>query len=239
MTVDILYLAWNRRAYTETTFRMLLENTDWDIVNNLVVYDDGSSDGTYGWLRDQIGRAPVPAVIRKKPKGRWRSPVEIMAHYLSGSDADCFAKIDNDIAIPPGWLTASMTVLALNDELDLLGLAAGWTGHPGPAHRYSWLPSSHIGGVGLMRTEAFRRHPGLGGVGRQGFTQWQHAHRDVVTGWITPDLAAVQLDLIPDEPWRSLAAYYVSKRWAREWPPYDTANRVWWDWIPTPEAVAA
>lgn len=234
MTIDVLYLAWNRKEFTETSFRLLLENTDWGLVNNLVVYDDGSTDGTREWLEENINVCPVPHVLRKRSKGRWRSPVEIMVDYLAGSDSDVFAKVDSDIAVPAGWLSDAATVLRKNPDLDLLGLAAGWTGVK--KGLLGWQPCSHIGGVGLMRTDSFRRFPGLGGVGRQGFTQWQHANNPV-RGWITPDLPVVQLDLIPDEPWRSLAAYYVSKRWAREWPPYDPENRVWWDWIPAPVAA--
>ena len=36
------------------------------------------------------------------------------------------------------------------------------------------------------------------------------------------------------EPWRSLAAYYVAKNWARPWPPYADESSAWWDWIPAP-----
>ena len=51
---DILFLAKDRRTFTEMTFGWLLENTNWDLVNRLIVYDDGSTDGTREWLRDIV-----------------------------------------------------------------------------------------------------------------------------------------------------------------------------------------
>ena len=62
-----------------------------------------------------------------------------------------------------------------------------------------------------MRVESFLRRPPIGARGRFGFTEWQHKH-EPVRGWITPGLAVAQLDLIPEEPWASLAAEYVELR---------------------------
>lgn len=44
--VDLFYPAWNRLEFTRETFGALLANTEWPLVRELVVYDDGSSDGT-------------------------------------------------------------------------------------------------------------------------------------------------------------------------------------------------
>jgi len=41
--VDILYLAKGRLEFTKHTLGMLVKNTNWDLVNKLVIYDDGSS----------------------------------------------------------------------------------------------------------------------------------------------------------------------------------------------------
>ncbi len=235
MSVEILYLAFNRLAFTQVSFGLLLEHTDWSLVDRLVVYDDGSKDGTAEWLEDALEQSTVDEYDFRRTKHG--SPVEVMIDYLARTDCDVFAKIDSDIAVPDAWLPCSLAVMDRNPELDLLGLAAGWTGtpmqRPSPA-LFGYQKSSHIGGVGLMRTEAFRRHRDLWSHGRHGFTQWQHRHSDVRTGWLTPDMPVVQLDLIPDEPWRSLADYYCAKAWARPWPPYADESSSWWDWIPAP-----
>lgn len=231
MTVDIVFVAYNRLEFTRFAFETLLCNTDWSLVSNLVIYDDGSEDGTYEWLRDTempdaFDRAPTNCFFYQTAL---RSPTAIMNHYLNPlkGSADIFAKIDNDIAVPPGWLETSLAIMEASPELDLLGLAAGWTGvkegEPG------WEPTSHIGGVGLMRVEAFRSRPPLVPNGRYGFTEFQEGDDTLVRGWITPDVLAVQLDLIPDEPWRSLSEEYIALGWQRRWPPYEDPTL--WKWI--------
>lgn len=37
-SVDVLYLAKGRLEFTKQTFKMLLANTDWDLVHRLIVY---------------------------------------------------------------------------------------------------------------------------------------------------------------------------------------------------------
>lgn len=231
MTVDIVFAAWNRREFTEFSLEILLRNTDWSLVSNLIIYDDGSEDGAYEYLRDvalpdSFDQAGTLCFFFQTAK---RSPTAIMNDYVAkyGERVDLFAKIDNDIAVPPGWLETSLGVMEASPELDLLGLAAGWTGvkdgEPG------WEPTSHIGGVGLMRVEAFRSRAPIEADGRYGFTQFQEGDDSLVRGWITPDVLAVQLDLVPAEPWASLSAEYIERGWQRRWPPYEDPTL--WQWI--------
>lgn len=221
MTIDVLYLAWNRLQYTKASFEYLMANTDWSLVNRLVVYDDGSIDGTREWLQDACKHELCELRLTE-----YRSPVAIMADYLKTAKADVFAKVDNDIAMPPWWLNTAAKCMEENPTLEMLGLAAGWaTRKDGPL---GYQPASHIGGVGLMRRSAFIARPPLDPNGRFGWTEWQHTH-EPVRGWITPDVLAVQLDLIPEEPWVTLAARYVRLGWAREWPPMDDPRL--WAWM--------
>lgn len=227
VTVEILYLAWNRRAFTEATFTLLRENTDWRKVSRLVVYDDGSTDGTDEWLLEAGRTVPVPAFDFRPI--RFRSPPATMNDYLATSEADVFAKIDSDIAMPKGWLKVALDCLDANPDVDLLGLDAGMTGHDSRARERAARPASHIGGVGLMRTAAFHTRPSLMARGRHGFTNWQQRHT-VQPAWMVPGVPTVELDRVPGEPWASLAAEYVRKRWAREWPKYSPLHP-WWGWV--------
>lgn len=240
MKLDILYPAFNRLGYTKATLAWLWRNTDWTLVDNLVVYDDGSTDGTRDylahaqavWKRDGGMQAAhgTDFLIIETP-GYGGAPA-VMNHYLRSvaphTGADWFAKCDNDIAVPPGWLNQALAALDACPALDLLGIAAGWTGIiDGPS---GCVSAEHIGGVGLMRRAAFTRHGGqIPADGRQGFTQWQTRHRDLRIGWATPDIAAVQLDLVPEEPWCSLKAEYLQvEGLQRPWPPYDDPSIYAW-----------
>jgi glycosyltransferase involved in cell wall biosynthesis len=236
MQVEILYCAWNRLEFTRASFELLSRNTDWSKVTRLVVYDDGSEDGTLEFLTEAGIDLPVPAYEVRH--GGWHSTGTTMNDFVALTEAERFVKIDNDIAMPPGWLNILLDVAARNPDTELLGMEAGWTGpyrSRQPSRHYTVIPAEHIGGIGLMQTQAFiRRRPipaSLGKNGRAGFTIWQH-RCGPTAGWIAPDLAVVQLDRIPEEPWETLSARYVEEGWARAWEPYRDDMRLWWKWLP-------
>ena len=231
MSLDILFVAWNRIQFTKWSWAMMIENTDWSRVSKLVVHDDGSVDGTAEWLAEMVKKAPVETSFTIDPL---RSPPAVMNRYVATSEAEWFAKIDNDIILPPGWLEAMTGVLERNPEVDILGMEAGrgnsrhadWDGI------YRFEPGSHMGGVGLVRVEALAQRTRMNEhQGRYGWTEWQQEYAQVVRGWINPDLAVVSLDRVPFEPWRSLGERYVEQEWARPWGFYhDRAD--YWDWWP-------
>jgi glycosyltransferase involved in cell wall biosynthesis len=236
VNVEILYTAWNRLEFTKASFNLLARNTDWERVSRLVVYDDGSEDGTRRWLESRGRELPVAAFEVRE--GGWRSTGATMNDFVALTEAEAFVKIDNDIALPPGWLEALLWVAEGHPEYELIGMEAGWTGayeYDPPPFR-SITPTRHIGGVGLMRTRAFEvRRPiplSLGKNGRAGFTIWQHRYH-LKAGWVTPDLPVVQFDRIPEEPWASWARVYVERGWARSWDPYLPDMKPWWSWIPS------
>lgn len=233
MSVDILFLAFNRFAYTKVAWQLLLANTDWDRADRLVVYDDGSEDGTRDWLIDQCRDLDldVEVVLRLSKFG---SPVQVMHDHFTKTPADLVAKVDNDIAVGPGWLPTMLAVMQ-DETVDALGMASGWTGTTGGEP--GWQSASHIGGVGVIRTSSLIIRS-LQGNGRYGWTEYQHNHDGFRSGWVTPDVLATQMDLIPDDPWPTLRDRYVEQGWARHWPPYDSRNRHWWDWIPNPNGAA-
>jgi glycosyltransferase involved in cell wall biosynthesis len=230
VSLDVCYFAWNRLEYTKRTFELVLANTAWEHVDRLLVFDDGSTDGTREFLDDYIGNAPVSSHLTHCG---WGSPVAIMNHYLDGEPAETFAKIDSDIAVCPGWLEAMVGVLDRHPEVELLGMECGqtvsaWDGWDGV---YRVQRCSHTGGVGLFRSSAFLSRPRPVAHGRFGFDDWQQQH-EPVRAWITPDLYVPQLDRIPEEPWLSLAAIYRKKLWARRWPTYGASwQRPYWEWL--------
>lgn len=232
MTTDIIYLAFNRLEFTQFTFQKLLENTNWRRVDNLIVYDDGSKDGTDLWLRKQVIKLgsiefPAKAAIHQT---QFHSPVAIMNHYLDHYTADSFAKIDSDIVVPPLWLEEMARQMWLRPDLDILGMQAN-SGPPqhGKYGERTTEDARWIGGVGLMRRRAFkfcRPSP----HGRYGFTEFQQRHEDITKAWIRPDLATFELDRVPLEPWLSLTKEYVASGWARAWGPYSEDANDYWDW---------
>lgn len=232
MITDILYCAWNRKAFTEYTFTWLIAHTNWSYVGKVVIYDDGSEDGTLEWLQEAVKRLPAAYDLRRSDL---RSPPAIMNHYLATTEAKWFVKLDNDIALPGGWLDKLTRVCEANPEYDLIGMEAGMVqlnGRDGiVVQGHTVTEASHIGGVGLMRVEKFRQHPRIPERGRFGFTEWQNRY-DPKRGWITPDLLVPQLDRVPVEPYKSLSEEYIENGWQRAWSPYDETWMVpYYSWV--------
>ena len=217
--IDILYLAKNRRAFTEASLSAMEASTDWARVRNLWLYDDGSTDGTLDVLRG-FGRGTVVET-------KLNSPVAVMNDFLKRRDpAPIFAKIDNDTMLPPGWLGDCLGLMEQHPALDLLGIEAMFAvAACGPR---SIEPASYIGGIGLMRTRCFTTLPVPDG--RYGFTDWPDKRPEVQKAWITPSLPVFLLDRMPMEPWASLNREYKKQRWQRPWSTYGIEKTVLWDW---------
>lgn len=238
MSLDILFVAWNRLEYTRAAFEALLANTDWDQIRQLRVHDDRSTDGTSRYLEDAIEQVPASVDVRFESIGL-SSPVLVMNRYLAGGPADWFVKLDNDCAVPPGWLDPLLAVRDTNPDADLIGMEAGMTA---VANRnepwdgtYRLQECTHIGGVGLMRSAAFRKP--MRAHGRYGFGDFQ-VQQNLNRGWVTPDLPLVLLDRLPFEPWLSLSEFYVAAGWQRPWGKWNEWMSWAWEWF-APEAVVA
>lgn len=222
MQVEILYTAWNRLEFTTATWAWMCAQTNWDLADSIVVYDDGSEDGTQEFLKEAVEKAPVPTELRI---GDFRSPPAIMNHYIATAyRGRIFAKIDNDIALPGGWLDKMLSVMNANPDLELLGMEAGMVAMQGRDGKtweeYTYEPATNIGGVGLMRAEAFKSRPPIPFRGRYGFTEWMQRY-ELNRAWIKPDVNCPQLDRIPREPWVSLSEEYIEKGWSRPWGKYE------------------
>lgn len=237
MNLEILYTARERIEFTKASFELLIRNTNWETVSKMVVIDDGSGKLSKFWLSEKVvelnrsGDYPEIEMWHTQ----LHSPPALMNHFVSKTSGDVFAKIDNDIAVPPLWLDDMLTVWT-GQEIELLGMESGQTEMPFRDGKpwdgiYELEPCTHIGGVGLMSTERFRQLPPIPERGYFGWTEHQQLYR-WIRGWIKPDLFCPQLDRIPQEPWASLTAHYKQLGWNRDWPPYEEISAPYWEWIP-------
>lgn len=237
MSLDVLYLTHNRREFTELTFELLVQNTNWSLVDKLVVYDDDSTDGALEAVVSRTGRVPVPTTLINHD---WGSPVAVMNHYAAHADSEFFAKIDNDLALPPHWLDAFMGVMNTYPGLVLLGSESPFMGPPSPDWNgtYTYTPWRHIGGNGVMRTEFFRETGPMDVDGYHGFTGHQWRWKPI-RGWLTPDIMLCLLDRCPAEPWVSLSEEYVERGWQRRWGKIGVEYSCYWDWFTNTAEEAA
>jgi hypothetical protein len=234
LSLDVLYLTHNRRAFTELTFELLVENTNWDLVDRRIVYDAGSIDGAREEVVTRLDRVPVPSEIRDHD---FHSPVAVMNDYIRGAESDLFAKVDNDLALPPAWLDAFVDVMSRYPDLQLLGSESPFMGPPPVDWNgvYTYTSWRHIGGNGLMRTKFFTESGPMDVDGYHGFTghQWRW---NPIRGWITPDILLCLLDRCPIEPWVSLSKEYVRQGWQRDWSKISPRYSIYWDWFTKEDA---
>jgi GT2 family glycosyltransferase/glycosyltransferase involved in cell wall biosynthesis len=227
--VDLLYLARNRLEFTMETFECLLANTDWGDVRELVVYDDGSVDGTREWLERNHPRVPASTSFVRT---RFGSPVTAMCHFIEAAKAPLLAKTDNDAMLPPGWLRESLEVMARHPELSLLGIEALQPVGDRPGTARGYAPARFVSGLGLYRRAAFAQSRPVAYNRYFGLEEWQEQQGPgLVRGWITPALPVFLLDRVPFPPWSTHSANYIRRGWQRPWQNYYPACALWeWRW---------
>jgi len=239
--IDILFLGHEREEFTRAAHAALVANTNWSRVHRVVIYDDGAAAHLPALLK-----FPVYSIGRSQRLG---GPVAIMNDFLGRSGAAVFAKIDNDVIVPPSWLDAALDVMASRTELGLLGLEPPMSRTPAPwapdrRHRIpewedvaanearGYAPCDAIGGVGVMRRSVFDGGMQPRGI-YGGFTDWQLRHPEIGKGWICPPLNLFLLDRLPMEPWASLSREYIAKGWQRAWTNYGPEAAPLWSWWAT------
>ena len=229
LPVDLLYLAWNRLEFTKETFTTLLSNTDWQYVQKLFVFDDGSQDGTGEWLENQIRQVPVKTCF---VSGTFGSHVAALSHFIDLSDSPILAKVDNDAMVPPGWLHQSLSVFDRHPELSLLGIEALYPINDDPFVERSFTPSASLDGLGLFRRQIFGDSRPTPFNTYYGFAEWIEAQKHIIVcGWLTPAISVFLLDRLPFEPWKSLSASYIERGWQRHSYFYSADNTMWhWRW---------
>ena len=226
--IDILFCSWNRLEFTRKSFETMLANTDWSLVSNLVVHDDGSSDGTRDYLQSAVEGLSNCELRLSSGLG----PVGIMRDHLFRPGAEWLVKIDNDTLLPPNWLNECLDLIEQNPTVDLFGIEARVDAEKsGPPPRTVY-PAAFIGGIGVMRRSAFTDLPQAdGNRSRFGFGAWQDRHPEVNKAWINPPLPVCLLNMVPFEPWHSLSEEYVAKGWQRPWPDkYENSHKALWAW---------
>jgi len=247
--IDLLFIAHNRLAFTEQAWYALVKNTNFALVDTFTVYIDNCTDGTKEFLNAQmlLFKGTIDAVY-----SNLQLPVAIMNDYLERYDSklhipnSIFAKIDNDVIVPPHWLDDCAIVMEQNPKLDLLGIEPAWSRTQAPwngkgqavidpnevkAGALRSIPCTAIGGIGLMRRDCFLRNDKMIPHSKYGgFTDWQWRNKNIEKGWMAPALKLFLLDRLPMNPWKRLSEHYKDLAWQRAWTDYDMSVKHMWEW---------
>jgi len=222
MTTDLMFLAKNRLRFTQESFSWLRRNTNWDLINNFVIYDDGSEDGTAEWLQERAVK--IGAEFRQTNFG---SGILAGNDFVARSKADFVAKIDNDAMYPPDWLDIALGVVQSHPELQMMGLE--YMGIPGDMP-YSYHAAAETDGLWIARGEIFRGTALPEAIQVYfGMCHWVIKYK-VRSGWLKPSIPVFLLDRLPFEPWCTLSSEYTNKGWQRTLERYGKGMEHLWDW---------
>lgn len=129
--VAVAILSWNGRRHLETCLAALAEQRDPGVAWEVVVYDNGSTDGTVEWLRNTYGSStrPLVRVIAGPVNLGFCAGNNRLIEALT--DADAVALLNNDTRPEPNWLGELVAALgnAADDVAAVSGLIVDWDGH--------------------------------------------------------------------------------------------------------------
>ena len=126
--VSVAVVSWNGRQHLETCLAALAEQDDPGIDFEILVLDNGSTDGTAEWMRAEV--------LPRHPRVRLvASPVNL--GFCAGNNrlvaeaaGDAVAFLNNDTRPRRGWLRALVAALAAAppDVAAVSGLIVDWSG---------------------------------------------------------------------------------------------------------------
>ncbi len=122
--VAVAILSWNGRQHLETCLAALREQDDPGVPWEILVLDNGSSDGTAEWLRRE--HPTVRAVASPVNLGFCAGNNRLMRE----TDADAVALLNNDTRPRPDWLAALVDAYAAApaDVAAVSGMIVDWEG---------------------------------------------------------------------------------------------------------------
>ena len=125
--VSVAILSWNGRQHLETCLAALAAQQDPGVDWEILVLDNGSTDGTAAWMRERWGGDRRVRLIE--------SPVNLgfcagNNRLVAEADGDAVALLNNDTRPEPGWLGSLVETLASApaDVAAVSGKIVDWNG---------------------------------------------------------------------------------------------------------------
>lgn len=206
MTIDLIFLTYNRLEYTKLALASLLADPTEEF--SLTIWDNNSTDGT----RDYLAAQNDPR-IAKKIFARKNIHLKGAVNYLfASSSADLLGIIPNDFLVTPGW---TRPLAQAHNDVEEFGMLGCW--HLGPEffdaerarHKIQRFGAHHVlrhpwtgGGAGLVKLKTIRECGMLDSNVTTNYWK-QMALRGYVNGFYTPPVFVEHMDY----PWSEHYAF--------------------------------
>lgn len=115
MTIDLIFLTYNRIDYTKLALASLLADPTEEF--SLTIWDNASTDGTQDFLSSVNDPRIVEKVFSEENIGL-RGPINCL---FSQSSADLVGIVPNDILVTPGWTRSLALAHADVPEFGIIG----------------------------------------------------------------------------------------------------------------------
>jgi GT2 family glycosyltransferase len=123
--VSIVILTYNNLLLSQICLASIFRNTP-DSLYEVILVDNGSSDGTPAWLGGvQADHPRVKLILNGENRGF--SAANNQAVALAAGDYLVF--LNNDTVVPPGWLERLLHHVSADDTIGLLGPVTNATGN--------------------------------------------------------------------------------------------------------------
>ena len=144
--INVVYLAWNRREFTELSLASIEKHTNWDAVHKFLLLDDFSEDGTgevcQEWAR---GKAKVEVIRRHNTTMCTGEPFAWAGEQMGG---DCWTVlVPNDCGFCEDVFGAFDSIS--KDDADVLNSLPVHRAPDDPEHwsqKHHTIPIGHITG---------------------------------------------------------------------------------------------
>ncbi|HEX7181294.1 MAG TPA: glycosyltransferase family 2 protein [Thermoanaerobaculia bacterium] len=160
--VSVALLSWNGRRHLETCLSALAAQDDPGVDWEVLVLDNGSTDGTAGWMRREIlPRMPRIRLIESPVNLGFCAGNNRLAAEASG---DAVAFLNNDTRPEPRWLACLVEALAAAppDVAAVSGKIVDWEGERLDFGRGVMTFDGHAFQLDFRRPLASARVPGAG-----------------------------------------------------------------------------
>ncbi len=117
MTASLMMVTFNRLELTKQTIRHLMETIDYPY--NLIIVDNGSSDGTQNYLNTLHSDGlcnNIKIILNEQNKGIAVGRNQCLVAANEFNDP-WLVTIDNDVILPQGWLSEAVDILEANPKM--------------------------------------------------------------------------------------------------------------------------
>jgi len=118
MTVDLIFITYNRLEYTKLALASLLADPTEEF--SLTIWDNASTDGTVEYLKNEMSDKRMANIIFSKENV---GQIAAVNQVWSRSKADLLGKLDNDCLVTPGW---TRILAQAHEDIPQLGVVACW-----------------------------------------------------------------------------------------------------------------